>query len=66
MNLNLKGVIKLGDQTELMLEGFICFNCGEYLDGDDPGFPRNCEACQQAKEKALARQRKSGKEKPTT
>lgn len=34
-------------QADLILEGFICQYCGEYLDGDDPGHPRSCEECEE-------------------
>lgn len=35
----------MGDVADLIVEGFVCQHCGEYLDGDDPGHPRSCEDC---------------------
>lgn len=35
----------MGDSAEMILEGIMCEGCGEFLDGDGPGFPRRCHAC---------------------
>lgn len=32
--------------AELIYEGFVCQSCGELIDGDDPGYPRDCEDCE--------------------
>ena len=40
----------MGETAELIIEGFVCQHCGEYLDGDDPGYPRSCNACEKEKE----------------
>ena len=29
-----------------MLEGFICQTCGSFVDGEAPGYPRDCEDCE--------------------
>lgn len=36
----------MGDAAELILEGYICQQCSELIDGDDPGYPRSCEDCE--------------------
>lgn len=33
-------------KIELINEGYICQNCKELIDGDDPGHPRYCEDCE--------------------
>ncbi len=32
---------------EMMLDGTLCEQCGEFLDGESPGYPRCCESCEQ-------------------
>ncbi len=40
--LNLKG-----DAADLLLDGTFCEGCGEVFDdGQTPGYPRRCPACQ--------------------
>ncbi|MDB1690067.1 hypothetical protein [Enterococcus casseliflavus] len=29
-----------------MLDGFICKTCGSFVDGEAPGYPRDCEDCE--------------------
>lgn len=31
--------------ADFVIEGFVCQQCGELIDGDEPGFPRSCEGC---------------------
>lgn len=31
--------------TELILEGVFCQQCGGYIDGEETGFPRDCDDC---------------------
>lgn len=33
--------------VELMLEGVICEQCGVFIDGLAPGYPRCCEDCEE-------------------
>jgi hypothetical protein len=35
----------MGESTEMILEGFLCEECGSLIDGEEPGFPRKCEDC---------------------
>lgn len=35
----------MGDVAEMMLEGFLCQTCGAMVDGQSPGYPRNCRTC---------------------
>jgi len=32
----------MGQAADLILEGIVCKDCGEFIDGDSPGFPRSC------------------------
>lgn len=31
--------------SELVLEGVLCQGCGSYIDGEETGYPRDCESC---------------------
>ncbi len=35
----------MGDIADMMLEGVMCQQCGEWLGGDGDGYPVTCEAC---------------------
>ncbi len=35
----------MGEIADAMINGLFCEVCGEYLDGDEPGYPRKCENC---------------------
>lgn len=37
----------MGEVADMMLSGFLCECCGEYLDGEEPGHPRKCEDCEE-------------------
>lgn len=32
----------MGEIAEMMLDGTMCEGCGEFLDGESPGYPRYC------------------------
>ncbi len=36
----------MGDIGNDMLSGFLCQECGEVIDGEEPGYPRLCPACE--------------------
>nr|DAX04337.1 MAG TPA: NADH-PPase NADH pyrophosphatase zinc ribbon domain [Bacteriophage sp.] len=36
----------MGETTEMILDGFLCHSCGSFIDGEEPGYPRNCEDCE--------------------
>lgn len=36
----------MGDAAEMVLEGFLCQTCGDLIDGEEPGYPRSCEDCE--------------------
>lgn len=36
-------------EAEAILCGFHCQFCGESIDGEEPGYPRSCEDCEEAK-----------------
>lgn len=35
----------MGDITEMILDGELCEECGGYIDGKAPGYPRKCNDC---------------------
>ena len=37
--------------ADAVLNGFLCEQCGVFIDGDEPGYPRLCAACENEKEK---------------
>lgn len=39
----------MGDIAKMMLEGLLCERCGELIDGEEPGYPRKCEDCENEK-----------------
>lgn len=41
----------MGEIAEMMLDGTICEWCGEFIDSDEPGYPRLCPGCQAEKDK---------------
>lgn len=36
----------MGETTEMILDGFLCQSCCSFIDGEEPGYPRNCEDCE--------------------
>ena len=45
--------------AEDILNGVFCEECGGYVDGEEPGYPRKCEDC---KPKKNRKKRKKGRE----
>ena len=44
----------MGEIAEMMLEGAMCEECGEFIDdGEECGYPRLCAACQPQHESGL-------------
>jgi hypothetical protein len=37
----------MGDIAEMMIEGYLCECCGVVIDGEEPGYPRQCSDCQE-------------------
>lgn len=37
----------MGEMVEMMLLGIVCESCGSFIDDEEPGFPRQCEDCQE-------------------
>jgi hypothetical protein len=35
----------MGDAADAMIDGLLCSQCGELLDGEETGHPRLCAAC---------------------
>lgn len=36
----------MSEITEDVMEGLLCEDCGAFIDGDAPGYPRECEDCE--------------------
>lgn len=36
----------MGDAADMMLDGVLCISCGGFIDGEETGFPRECEDCE--------------------
>ena len=55
----------MGDIADMMLDGTLCEQCGEFIDDDEGGSPRLCASCSQEKEKPVDvfPKRKPGKPK---
>lgn len=41
----------MGEIADMMLDGTLCQCCGEFLDGDSPGYPRYCSSCRPNKKR---------------
>ncbi len=39
----------MGEIAEMTLNGLLCEECGAYVDGEEPGYPRKCEDCENEK-----------------
>jgi len=49
----------MGDIAEMMLEGTLCVQCGEFIENGAPlGFPRYCTGCQPKRPKRRGRARR--------
>lgn len=35
----------MGEIVEATINGFFCEECGQYIDGEEPGHPRVCKDC---------------------
>lgn len=41
----------MGDAADMMLEGFVCQFCGEWMGADEgPGYPVTCDGCKERDE----------------
>ncbi len=36
----------MGEAAEMALEGLLCECCSTLIDGEEPGYPRLCEDCE--------------------
>lgn len=36
----------MGEIAEKILNGQLCEVCGAFVDGEEPGYPRKCEDCE--------------------
>lgn len=37
----------MGEIAEMMIDGFLCQCCGCLIDGEESGYTRNCEDCEE-------------------
>lgn len=37
----------MGEAVDMILEGILCEDCGVFIDGAKPGYPRKCEVCEE-------------------
>ena len=35
----------MGEIADAVIGGFYCQECGQYIDGKEPGYPRICKDC---------------------
>ncbi len=40
----------MGEIANAMLEGLFCEECGQLIDGEQPGYPRKCDDCKPRKQ----------------
>lgn len=38
----------MSETVDMVLEGILCEQCGEIVDGEETGFPRICDTCEEA------------------
>lgn len=57
----------MGEMAEDLMAGLFCEQCGELIDGEAPGYPRNC-GCEQRRKPRKDRPKpaNSGKQNHTT
>lgn len=41
----------MGEIAEAMINGLFCEQCGSYIDGNEPGYPRKCSDCKPKRKK---------------
>ena len=37
----------MGEIAEMILDGILCERCGSFIDGDEVGYPRLCDECEE-------------------
>lgn len=45
-----KGGIRMGEFSDMIIDGFLCEMCGEMIDGKESGYPRLCDTCKEENE----------------
>lgn len=56
----------MGEIADSMVNGFLCEMCGVYLDGEEPGHPRQCEDCDDDKPKPKKKKKRKKKKAKRT
>jgi len=36
----------MGEISDMMLDGTLCMDCGEYIGKEDEGYPQRCNSCE--------------------
>lgn len=36
----------MGESADMILNGVLCQSCGGFIDGEETGYSRNCEDCE--------------------
>lgn len=55
----------MGEAADMLLDGTCCEQCGVFLDGDSPGYPRLCGGCDPKRRKPKNRKKAVDKSKKT-
>lgn len=50
----------MGEIADAMINGFYCEECGAFIDGKEPGYPRKCGSCQPRKRRKTKKPRQGG------
>lgn len=37
----------MGEIAGQVMEGLLCESCGSFIDGEAPGYPRECDDCEE-------------------
>jgi hypothetical protein len=41
---------RMGEFSDMIIDGFLCEMCGEMIDGKESGYPRLCDTCKEENE----------------
>lgn len=56
----------MSEHADMMINGLLCQQCGVLIDGLEPGFPRNCNGCEEPQEQRSSNKNKKNKGKAKT
>lgn len=56
--------MKMGEIADMMVNGFMCQSCGQFMpDGEEPGYPRDCQDCKNEDRRSRRKTRRNKKRK---